>query len=40
MTLDLNPLVLDALAAIKALAIRVSALEEEINVAAPGSSAG
>ena len=28
MTLDLNPLVLDALAAIKALAIRVSALEE------------
>ncbi|MGS7519752.1 tail fiber domain-containing protein [Escherichia coli] len=40
MTLDLNPLMLDALAAIKALAVRVSALEEVINVAAPGSSAG
>ncbi|MHA1056764.1 tail fiber domain-containing protein [Enterobacter mori] len=38
MTLDLNPLVLDALAAIKALAIRVSALEEEINVAAQKAS--
>ncbi|UUR79341.1 hypothetical protein NQ842_11520 [Enterobacter cloacae complex sp. R_G8] len=38
--LDLNPLMLDALAAIKALAVRVSALEEVINVAAPGSSAG
>ncbi|MDH5117243.1 tail fiber domain-containing protein, partial [Enterobacter kobei] len=40
MTLDLNPLMMDALAAIKALAIRVSALEEVINVAAPDSSAG
>ncbi len=29
MTLDLNPLVLDALAAIKALAIRVRVLEEQ-----------
>lgn len=40
MTLDLNPLMLDALAAIKALAVRVSALEEVSNVTAPGSSAG
>lgn len=32
MTLDLNPLVLDALAAIKALAIRVSALEETLSL--------
>ena len=40
MTLDLNPLMLDALAAIKALVVRVSALEEVINVTAPGSSAG
>lgn len=40
MTLDLNPLVLDALAAIKALAIRVSALEGDAKPPAPGSSAG
>ncbi|VAX70025.1 putative tail fiber [Enterobacter cloacae] len=39
MTLDLNPLVLDALAAIKALAIRVSALEEGAKPPALGSSA-
>ncbi|MFY7374492.1 tail fiber domain-containing protein, partial [Enterobacter cloacae complex sp. IR5402] len=40
MTLDLNPLVLDALAAIKALAIRVSALEGDAKPPAPGSFAG
>ncbi|EPO4112465.1 TPA: tail fiber domain-containing protein, partial [Enterobacter hormaechei subsp. xiangfangensis] len=40
MTLDLNPLVLDALAAIKVLAIRVSALEGEAKPPAPGSFAG
>lgn len=40
MTLDLNPLVLDALAAIKALAIRVSALEGDAKPPAPASSAG
>lgn len=40
MTLDLNPLVLDALAAIKALAIRVRTLEGGTKAAAPASSAG
>lgn len=40
MTLDLNPLVLDALAAIKELAIRVSALEGDAKSPASGSSAG
>lgn len=40
MTLDLNPLVLDALAAIKALAIRVRTLEGDTKAAAPASSAG
>ncbi|WP_239925073.1 tail fiber domain-containing protein [Enterobacter kobei] len=40
MTLDLNPLVLDALAAIKALAIRVSALEGDAKPPVPGSFAG
>ena len=40
MTLDLNPLVLDALAAIKELAIRVSALEGDAKSPAPASSAG
>ncbi len=38
MTLDLNPLVLDALAAIKALAIRVSALEETLSLPLPAHS--
>ncbi|WP_421532494.1 tail fiber domain-containing protein [Lelliottia amnigena] len=40
MTLDLNPLVLDAMAAIKALSIRLCALEPETKAAAPDSSAG
>ncbi|WP_319077348.1 tail fiber domain-containing protein [Enterobacter cloacae] len=40
MTLDLNPLVLDALAAIKALATRVSALEGNAKPQAPDSFAG
>lgn len=40
MTLDLNPLVLDALASIKALTIRVRALEEEAKAVVPGSTAG
>ncbi|EOI8076452.1 tail fiber domain-containing protein [Enterobacter hormaechei] len=40
MTLDLNPLVLDALAAIKALAIRVSALEGDAKPSTPGSFVG
>ncbi|WP_254056293.1 hypothetical protein [Enterobacter cloacae complex sp.] len=40
MTLDLNPLVLDALAAIKALSIRISALEEDTNAVAADSSGG
>jgi hypothetical protein len=40
MTLDLNPLVLDALAAIKALAIRVRTLEGDTKAAASASSAG
>ena len=39
MTLDLNPLVLDALAAIKALTIRVRELEKEAQAVAPVSSA-
>ncbi|GFM12001.1 tail fiber domain-containing protein [Enterobacter sp. M4-VN] len=38
--LDQTPLLLDALAAIKALAIRVRALEGETKTAAPASSAG
>lgn len=38
--LDQTPMLLDALAAIKALAIRVSELEEEVKVAGLGSSAG
>ncbi|WP_279063462.1 tail fiber domain-containing protein [Lelliottia amnigena] len=40
MTLDLNPLVLDALAAIKALSVRIRTLEGETKAAAPDSSAG
>jgi hypothetical protein len=40
MTLDLNPLVLDALAAIKALTIRVRTLEEEAKTMGPVSSGG
>ncbi len=39
MTLDLNPLVLDALAAIKALTIRVRELEKEAQAVVPVSSA-
>ncbi len=39
MTLDLNPLVLDALAAIKALTIRVRELEKEAQAVLPVSSA-
>ncbi|HCM9168549.1 TPA: tail fiber domain-containing protein [Enterobacter hormaechei subsp. xiangfangensis] len=39
MTLDLNPLVLDALAAIKALIIRVRELEREAQAVVPVSSA-
>ncbi|WFY38436.1 tail fiber domain-containing protein [Enterobacter ludwigii] len=38
--LDQTPLLLDALAAIKALAIRVRALEGETKTVAPASSAG
>ena len=38
--LDQTPMLLDALAAIKALAIRVSALEVDANPPAPGSFAG
>ncbi|ENB7665865.1 tail fiber domain-containing protein, partial [Enterobacter cloacae] len=38
--LDQTPMLLDALAAIKALAIRVSALEGDAKPPAPGSFAG
>jgi hypothetical protein len=39
MTLDLNPLVLDALAAIKALIVRIRVLEDKLEEVASDSSA-